>query len=166
MTTRLARIAAQAACTGLAVTLFAGPAGATGAAGAAKGQPRIGGHVVGVAPMPMLRNPAGPTPLNPAGPTPLNPAGPTPLNPVGPSIPFPRSGVVIVPQPGVHVGIVGQQEPVGLPLGSSFYCQVHDRGYASQSLFFDHLAVADGLAGDEALSYLVDDGGVWVFPAE
>jgi len=111
----------------------------------------------------MLRNPAGPTPLNPAGPTPLNPAGPTPLNPTGRSFGFPSRAIV---QPGISVGIVGSQEPVGLPLGGSFYCQVHNRGYATESLFFDHLAAADGMYGDEALSYLIDDGGVWIFPVE
>jgi hypothetical protein len=155
--------AAQLACAALAALLIASPAQA---GDGKRGQPRIGGHVVGVAPLPMLRSPAGPTPLNPAGPTPLNPAGPTPLNPVGPSVPFPRQGVAIAPPAGVHVGVVGQQQPFGMPLGSSFYCQVHDRGYASQSLFFDHLAAADGLVGEEALSYLIDDGGVWVFPAQ
>lgn len=116
-----------------------------------------------------LIGPAGPTPLDPAGPTPLNPAGPTPLNPTGPSIGMPRRGARIqqtVQQPGVFVGVVGAGRNVGAPLQGSFYCQVHNRGYATQSLFFDHLAVADGLAGDEATSFLIEDGGVWVFPVE
>lgn len=130
------------------------------------GQPRIGGHVVGVRPLPPMRNPAGPTPLNPAGPTPLNPAGPTPLNPTGPSIPFPRQGFVIGPGAGVHVGVVGGGAQAGFPIGGSYYCQVHDRGFASQSLFFEHLAVMDGLPGDVALSYLIENGGVWIFPSE
>jgi hypothetical protein len=124
----------------------------------------IGGHRVGVPPLPRVLGPAGPTPLNPAGPTPLNPAGPSPLNPTGPSIGFPRS-VVRAPARGVHVGVVGGYD-YGAPIGGSFFCQVHNRGYASESLFFDHLAVADGVYGDEALSYLYDDGGVWIFPAE
>jgi len=142
--------------------LLAMPAGATNPGRAPQ---RSGGHTVGVVPLPPLRGPAGPTPLNPAGPTPLNPAGPTPLNPAGPSISFPRQGGFIQ-QPGVYVGVVGGGGNYRPQLGGSFYCQVHNRGYASQGLFFDHLAGADGLYGDEALSYLIDDGGVWIFPVE
>lgn len=142
-----------------AALALAVPAAATG--------PQKGGHVarprIGAA-SPMLRNPAGPTPLNPAGPTPLNPAGPTPLNPTGLNVPVPRT-VIVGPRRGVHVGIVGSGFASGAPLGGSFFCEVHNRGYATESLFFDHLAVADGVAGEEALSYLIDDGGVWIFPA-
>jgi hypothetical protein len=111
-------------------------------------------------------NPAGPSPLNPAGPSPLNPAGPSPLNPTGPSLGMPRRGFS-VRQPGAYVGVVGSSYVNGgAPLRGSFYCQVHNRGYASQALFFDHLAVADGIGSEEARSYLVEDGGVWVFPVE
>jgi len=133
------------------------------ATGAGRVQPRIGGHVVGVKPLPPFLGPAGPTPLNPAGPTPLNPAGRTPLNPTGPGF---GSGYLSAPvaRPGMYVGVVGGAYPA--PIGNSFYCQVHDRGYASQTLFFEHLADADGLYGDDVLPYLYDDGGVWVFPLE
>lgn len=111
-------------------------------------------------------NPAGPTPLNPAGPTPLNPAGPTPLNPTGPTLGMPRR-VFPTRQPGAYVGVVGSSYTNGgVPLRGSFYCQVHNRGYASEALFFNHLAVADGIGGEEAASHLVEDGGVWVFPVE
>ncbi|HEY8518024.1 MAG TPA: hypothetical protein VIS07_21130 [Candidatus Binatia bacterium] len=138
---------------------------ATPASGTSPGHRASGGgrHV---APRVVLPNPAGPTPRNPAGPTPLNPAGPTPLNPTGraPVVSFPRT--VIAPPSGVHVGIVGQQDVLGAPLGASFYCQVHDRGYASEALFFDHLAAADGIGSEEALAYIFEDAGVWVFPAE
>jgi len=156
---RIGKLASRAALAALLLAL-AVPAGATGSPGT-----RAGGRV-GVAPAPALRNPAGPTPLNPAGPTPLNPAGPTPLNPTGPSVGFPRRGVLVAPSSGVHVGVVGGRSSYGAPLGGSFFCQVHNRGYASESLFFDHLAAMDGVSGDEALSYLYDDGGVWIFPAE
>jgi hypothetical protein len=139
--------------------LVAVPALATG-----PGAPHRGGsRGMGFAQQPQL-GPAGPTPLDPAGPTPLNPAGPTPLNPTGPARGLPRRGARIQ-QPGVFVGVVGGGN-VGVPLQGSFYCQVHNRGYATQSLFFDHLAGADGVRGDEAMSFLVEDGGVWVFPVE
>jgi len=118
----------------------------------------IGGHRVGVPPLPRV--------IGPAGPTPLNPAGPTPVNPTGPSIGFPRRGVVVAGPPGVHVGVVGGGYGYGAPLGGSFFCRVHNRGYASESLFFEHLAAADGVYGDEALPYIYDDGGVWIFPTE
>ena len=145
----------------MAVFVFVGaaPAGATGP------QRGYGPHTFGVRPLPPLNGPAGPTPLNPAGPTPLNPVGPSPLGLGGPSIGFPRRGVPIQ-QPGMYVGIVGGGGNYGGPLGGSFFCQVHNRGYATQSLFFDHLAVADGINGDDAPSYLIDDGGVWIFPVE
>jgi hypothetical protein len=129
-----------------------------------KGQPRIGGHVVGVKPLPPFLGPAGPTPLNPAGPTPLNPAGPTPLNPTGAGFGHAWRSVPLQ-QPGVYVGMVGGGG-YAAPLGNSFYCQAHDRGYASQSFFLEHLADADGVYGDAALSYLIEDGGVWIFPVE
>lgn len=146
---------------GLLSVILAAPVGATGGV---KGQPRVGGHSVGVKPLPPLRGPAGPTPLNPAGPTPLNPAGPPPIGAGGPSIGFPRRSYTV--QPGFSVGIVGGGANYDAPIGGSFFCEVHNRGYASQSLFFDHLEVADGMYGDDALSYLIDDGGVWIFPAE
>jgi hypothetical protein len=150
----------RAVAVAAAVTTAAAPAAATGA------PKTIGGHRVGVPSPPRVVGPAGPTPLNPAGPTPLNPAGPTPLNPTGPSVGFPRLGVPVAPAAGVHVGIVGSRTSYGAPPGGSFFCQVHNRGYASESLFFDHLATADGVHGDDALPYLYDDGGVWIFPAE
>lgn len=120
-----------------------------------------------VAPVPQLYGPAGPTPLNPAGRTPFNPAGPTPLNPagappIGARVVSPR-GFVPYQQPGMYVGVVGGS---GYGQGGSFYCQVHDRGYASQGMFLSHLADFDGVYGDDALSFLVEDGGVWVFPAQ
>jgi hypothetical protein len=99
----------------------------------------------------------------------IGPAGPSPLDPTGRSMGLPRRGARIqhtVQQPGVFVGVVGNGGTVGVPLQGSFYCQVHNRGYATQSLFFDHLAVADGVAGDEATSFLIQDGGVWIFPVE
>lgn len=165
MATRRSSHARWIAAVASAVVL-ALPVGAM-ATGAGSGQRRIGGHVVGVKPLPPLRGPAGPTPFNPAGPTPLNPAGPPPLGAAGPSIGFPRRvAPIIVQQPGVSVGIVGGASGYGAPIGGSFYCQVHDRGYASESLFFEHLAAADGVYGDEALPYLFEDGGVWVFPVE
>lgn len=133
------------------------------ATGSGQGRPRIGGHVVGVKPLPPFLGPAGPTPLNPAGPTPLNPAGPTPLNPTGRGFGNVYRSAPVA-RPGMYVGIVGGSYPA--PIGNSFYCQVHDRGYASQGLFFEHLADADGLYGDEVLPYLYEDGGVWVFPLE
>lgn len=122
-----------------------------------RGQRTIGGHVVGVRPLPPLLGPAGPTPLNPAGPTPFNPAGPPP---VGGGFQRRFHGH----QPGMFVGIVGGGGYGGS--AGSYYCQVHDRGYASQNMFFAHLADADGLYGDDALPFLVDNGGVLVLPAE
>lgn len=125
------------------------------------GRPQIGGHSVGVRPQQPLYGPAGPTPFNPAGPTPLNPAGPPP---VGGGVAYPRRFVpAYQPAPGMYVGVVGGGNGYGQ--GGSFYCQVHDRGYASQTLFLNHLADADGMYGEDALSFLVEDGGVWVFPA-
>jgi len=144
--------------------LLAVPAAANGPMQGVPG----GAHGNQFAAQPLI-GPAGPTPLNPAGPTPLDPAGPTPLNPTGPSVGLPRHGARIqqtVQQPGVFVGVVGAGSNFGVPLQGSFYCQVHNRGYATESLFFDHLAVADGVAGDEAMSYLIQDGGVWIFPVE
>lgn len=131
------------------------------------GRPPGGGRGGAVAPLPPLYGPTGPTPLNPAGRTPFNPAGPTPLNPAGPPplgahLVTPRS-FVPYSQPGMYVGVVGGS---GYGSGGSFYCQVHDRGYASQGMFLNHLADFDGVYGDEALSVLVEDGGVWVFPAQ
>lgn len=124
------------------------------------GRPQIGGHSVGVRPQPPLYGPAGPTPLNPAGPTPLNPAGS-----LGGGIMNPRRVVPSYqPAPGMYVGVVGGG--YGYGQGGSFYCQVHDRGYASQTLFLNHLADVDGMYGEDALSFLVEDGGVWVFPAQ
>ena len=158
---------------GLAVLtcLLAVPAAASGpmqgVPGGARGNPFAQPLIGPAGPSPL--NPAGPSPLNPAGPSPLNPAGPSPLDPTGRSIGLPRRGARIqqtVLQPGVVVGVVGNGGNVGAPLQGSFYCQVHNRGYATQSLFFDHLAVADGVAGDEATSVLVQDGGVWIFPVE
>ncbi len=126
------------------------------------GRPQIGGHSVGVRPQAPLNGPAGPTPLNPAGPTPLNPAG---APPVGGGMAYPRRFVpAYQPAPGMYVGVVGGG--YGYGQGGSFYCQVHDRGYASQTLFLNHLADADGMYGEDALSFLIEDGGVWVFPAE
>lgn len=156
----------RAAVLAAAALALAVPAGATGPGkGRPPGQPRVGGPSPRIgAPSAMLRNPAGPTPLNPAGPTPLNPAGPPPLNPTGLNVPVPRT-VVVGPRRGVHVGIVGGGFDSGVPLGGSFFCEVHNRGYATQSLFFNHLATADGVAGEEALAYLIEDGGVWIFPA-
>jgi hypothetical protein len=151
---RLATVLALLACL---TVLLAGSALADGS-----GAQRIGGHHGGFVPLPPLVGPAGPTPLDPAGPTPLNPAGPTPLNPTGRSMGMPRRAVPIQ-QPGVFVGVVGASD-AGLPLRGSFFCQVHNRGYASQSLFFDHLAVADGVGSEDAMSYLIEDGGVWVVP--
>ena len=125
-------------------------------------RPQIGGHSVGVRPLPPLNGPAGPTPLNPAGRTPLNPAGPPP---VGGGVAYPRRFVpAYQPAPGMYVGVVG--DGYGYGQGGSFYCQVHNRGYASQTLFLNHLADADGMYGEDALSFLIEDGGVWVFPAE
>ncbi|MBY0280508.1 hypothetical protein K2Z84_34670 [Candidatus Binatia bacterium] len=130
------------------------------------GRSSVAGRGSAVAPPPQLYGPAGPTPLNPAGPTPLNPAGPPPLNPAGP----PPLGTHLVSprrfvpyqQPGMYVGVVGG----GYGQGGSFYCQVHNRGYASQGMFLNHLADFDGVYGDDAVSLLVEDGGVWVFPAQ
>jgi hypothetical protein len=125
-------------------------------------RPQSGGHSVGVRPLPPLNGPAGPTPFNPAGPTPLNPAG---SPPVGGGVAYPRRFVPSYqPAPGMYVGVVGGGYAYGQ--GGSFYCQVHDRGYASQTLFLNHLADADGMYGEDALSFLIEDGGVWVFPAE
>jgi hypothetical protein len=146
----------------LCVATVIGVAASAGATG--KGQRRVGGHVVGVRPMPQFIGPAGPTPLNPAGPTPLNPAGPTPLNPAGGFGPYTHRSAP-VQRSGMYVGIVGGGSAPA-PIGDSFYCQVHDRGYASQTHFFQHLADADGVYGDDALPYLIDEGGVWVFPFE
>lgn len=127
------------------------------------GRPQFGGHAVGVRPLPPLNGPAGPTPLNPAGPTPLNPAGGPPI---GGGVAQPRRFVPSYQQaPGMYVGVVGGGG-YGFGQGGSFYCQVHDRGYASQTLFLNHLADADGLYGEDALSFLIEDGGVWVFPAQ
>ena len=124
------------------------------------GRPQIGGHSVGVRPLPPLYGPAGPTPLNPAGPTPLNPAGS-----LGGGVANPRRVVPSYqPAPGMYVGVVGGG--YGYGQGGSFYCQVHNRGYASQTLFLNHLADADGMYGEDALSFLIEDGGVWVFPAQ
>lgn len=138
----------------LCVATVIGVAASAGATG--KGQRRVGGHVVGVRPMPQFIGPAGPTPLNPAGPPPLDPTGAGMRSRAYLSAPVQR--------PGMYVGIVGGGAPA--PLGESFYCQVHDRGYASQTHFFQHLADADGVYGDDALPYLIDEGGVWVFPFE
>ena len=125
------------------------------------GQATFGGHVVGVRPQPPLNGPAGPTPFNPAGPTPLNPAGPPPI---GNGVAYPRRFVpAFQPAPGMYVGVVGG---AGHGAGGSFYCAVHGRGYASETLFLNHLADADGVYGDDASSYLFQDGGVWIFPAE
>lgn len=129
------------------------------------GRPSRGGFGAGIPPQQQLLGPTGPTPFNPAGRTPFNPAGPTPLNPAGPP---PLGARVVSPrnfvpaqQPGMYVGVVGG----GLGQAGSFYCQVHDRGYASQGLFLSHLADADGIYGEDAFSYIVEDGGTWVFPA-
>jgi hypothetical protein len=117
--------------------------------------------------------PAGPSPRNPAGPTPRNPAGPTPLNPAGS---FGRSRGVVVRQPFVgasdplvrpqpFVSVVGPSSAAGL--GGSFFCGVHNRGFASEGFFFDHLAEFDGMVDpDIAAEMLVDGGGVWVFTGE
>jgi hypothetical protein len=130
------------------------------------GRPSRGGPVPGIPPQQQLLGPTGPTPFNPAGRTPFNPAGPTPLNPAGPPplgarVVSPRSFVPFQ-QPGMYVGVVGG----GLGQAGSFYCEVHNRGYASQGLFLSHLADADGLYGEDAFSFLVEDGGTLVFPAE
>lgn len=139
----------------LCVATVVGLAASAGATG--KGQRRVGGHVVGVRPMPQFIGPAGPTPLNPAGPPPLDPTGAGMRSRAYQSAPAQR--------PGMYVGIVGGGSAPA-PIGDSFYCQVHDRGYASQTHFFQHLADVDGVYGDEALPYLIDEGGVWVFPFE
>lgn len=146
------------AATGLAVLVAASQAVATPPG--SDGRPQIGGHAVGVRPQPPLYGPVGPTPLNPAGPTPLNPAGS-----LGGGVARPRRVVPSYqPAPGMYVGVIGGD--YGYGQGGSFYCQVHDRGYASQTLFLNHLADADGMYGEDALSFLVEDGGVWVFPAQ
>jgi hypothetical protein len=119
-------------------------------------------------------NPAGPTPLNAAGPTPLHAAGPTPLNPAGPPPLFPtgrfRGGPVVTtsdplfrPQPFVSVI---EDHGVQQALAGSFFCQLHNRGFATQGLFFDHLLAADGIDSAQASEALIEDGGVWIFPAE
>lgn len=155
-----------AVATGIAVLGIAALTGATPPGHA--GRPPGGGGGVAVAPLPQLYGPTGPTPFNPAGRTPLNPAGPTPLNPAGPPpigarVVSPRS-FVPYQQPGMYVGVVGGG--YGYGQGGSFYCQVHDRGYASQGMFLNHLADFDGIYGEDALSLLIEDGGVWVFPAQ
>jgi hypothetical protein len=165
MATRSTARAARWIVTVASAVALSAPAVATATGPSGGGQKRIGGHVVGVKPLPPLNGPAGPTPLNPAGPTPLNPAGPPPIGAGGASIAFPRR-IAPIQRPGFAVGIVGANDGYGAPLGGSFYCQVHDRGYASESLFFDHLSAVDGIPGDDALSYLIEDGGVWVFPVE
>jgi hypothetical protein len=143
------------------VLLLAGAVVADATPPAGGGRPTFGGHVVGVRPLPPLNGPAGPTPLNPAGPTPLNPAG---APPVGGGVAYPRRFVpAYQPAPGMYVGVVGG---AGYGAAGSFYCAVHGRGYASETHFLNHLADADGVSGDDALSFLVEDGGVWVFPAE
>jgi hypothetical protein len=117
--------------------------------------------------------PAGPTPRNPAGPTPRNPAGPPPLNAAGSFGAAPRmvhrpplgsaSDPLFVPQP--FVSVVG---PAAAPafLGGSFFCEVHNRGFATEQFFFDHVEGMDGVPADVAAEMLIDGGGVWVFTGE
>jgi hypothetical protein len=166
MTSRFGCSAATCALVATTLMVF----GLVALAGAT--QPSQGGHrpgggrgIGGIPPPVQLYGPTGPTPFNPAGRTPFNPAGPTPLNPAGPP---PLGARVVSPrnfvpyqQPGMYVGVVGG----GLGQAGSFYCQVHDRGYASQGLFLSHLADVDGVYGEDAFSFLVEDGGTWVFPA-
>jgi hypothetical protein len=72
------------------------------------------------------------------------------------------SDPLFVPQPFVAVV---QDHGMQQPLGGSFFCQVHNRGFATQGLFFDHLLAADGVNAGEASEMLVEGGGVWIFPA-
>jgi len=125
-------------------------------------------HVVGRPPFnpvaPPVMNPVGPPPLNAVGPPPLNAVGPPPLNAVGPP-PFNATGA----QPaffdrGAFVSVVGDQ-PVG-PIGGSFFCRVHGRGFATEQLFLDHLARFDGVAPADAGRMVFDNAGVLTFPAE
>jgi hypothetical protein len=144
------------------VALLATSAGATGPGGPNGGRSRAASAF-----------PAGPTPRNPAGPTPRNPAGPPPLNapgsfantrPLGVRPPvFVGNDAFFQPQP--FVSVVGPST-VPVLLDGSFFCGVHDRGFATQQFFFDHLATSDGLAPEEAIEMLVDGGGVWVFTGE
>jgi hypothetical protein len=134
-------------------------AGATGPFGAGQVGSRAG-----------VASPAGPSPRNPAGPTPRNPAGPPPLNATGSfgsRLAHPRSGAVFGAgdpffQPQPFVSVVGPSS-VPLAVGGSFFCQVHGRGFATEQFFFDHLAVVDGLAPDEASAVLFENGGVWIY---
>jgi hypothetical protein len=130
--------------------------------GSAHGSPDMNprSHVVGRPPF----NPVGPPPMNPAGPPPLNAVGPPPLNAVGPP-PFNATGA----QPAfserrAFVSVVGDQ-PVG-PIGRSFFCRNHGRGFSTEQMFVDHLARFDGIAPDDAGRMVFDDGGVVTFPAE
>ena len=117
------------------------------------------------------RNPAGPTPRNPAGPTPLNPAGPTPLNPAGG---FGGShlrgggarafvGNDAFTRPRTFVSVVGDSSAPSSFAGS-YYCGVHDRAFATEQFFADHLWSVDGIAPSEVGDLLIDGGGVLVFP--
>lgn len=146
----------------LAVALSPLSAVATGPSGSRGGRTQPG-----------VAFPAGPTPRNPAGPTPRNPAGPPPLNATG-SFARGRAPGHAPPvfvgndpffQPQAFVGVVGPSS-VPASLGGSFFCAVHQRGFATQQFFFDHVASADGLSPDEAMAVLVDDGGVWIFTGE
>ena len=109
-------------------------------------------------------NPTGPAPFNPTGPAPFNPTGPAPVNPTGEAAedgtgpdPFePNAGIVEV------VDDRGSPEPVA----RSFFCAAHGRGFASQDSFGAHLGREHGLGFSAVSDSLIDDGGVWVLPAQ
>jgi hypothetical protein len=101
-------------------------------------------------------NPAGPSPRNAAGPTPFNPAGPPPLGAAAAFVPLAPQRFVNVPQPEVFVSTVGDPPP-------AFFCQIHNRGFANEQAFFEHLGMSDGVSPEFARAALFDGGGVWVF---
>ncbi len=65
-----------------------------------------------------------------------------------------------VPQPFVSI-VGGAATPHSL--GGSFYCRIHDRGFATEGFFLDHLQRTDGVSPDDAGQLLDEEAGVWIF---
>lgn len=63
------------------------------------------------------------------------------------------------------MAVVGPGVAPAFP-GGSFFCRVHNRGFATQQFFFDHLALVDGVDPFLASENIFADGGVWVFTGE
>ena len=115
---------------------------------------------------PPPRNPAGPPPVNAVGPGPFNATGPPPVNAVGPP-PLNPTGPPPLNAGGAQPSFFVSGPGIGNQVvRGSFFCRVHNRGFADQGRFLEHLQQMDGVAPDQAAAFTSENGGVTSFPAE